>query len=505
MGYESKEHLIVQIDNQALSDQLKTYTTKVSYSHIVFGGAWTIKVQGAANNVVTISNLTLYAIGKDGQNKKALTTPINNTFTMQDNQVLLWNWDTNTIEIKGNNDARPTEFVVLLYLKSSYFCDGEMATVVNQAINKTTYLIDSVPQTSESRSSVAGIEIYQDVTVVKDKIWCPLASNADHSNMVGIRLYDKDTLTALGWMTHSFGHAASVDYNVKYDCVIMGNGESDIAVLPRIDIILNASSYNVGAALDFNTTPKISIDFFKKDVSGTVLKEIGGSGCVACFGEEPWIVYMITGQGSVKHRIFKVLLGTGTNDFSDSTGTDLAKWGTFVAGKGVDEFNGTAKILQTFEGIEYNTSQGLCFHDGKLFYAITSSPNTCEVIEVQLHENNTFKALKTYKYPSILQNGATPNYETEGVAILNGMYLIAGYYAGGNYSVLFPLYNEMGGKATAGVHVTLPFKCNSTPQIMITPTSNVVDLYVSSVDAAGFTVSSVSGQSGTYNWKCKIS
>lgn len=487
-------------------------SAKALCSHITFSRNGTADPAPTVyGSTVTMANNNMYAIGWDGKNVKSLTG-ISNSWTFADNEVLIWDWDANALVKMGNNDARPSRFVVLLHYKNSRWVDGEMVPLLLQQWANEYTLPDSIVDSAESRALVVpDRRADQGITVVGEQIWSFGGTSYPNNGVSNapIDIYDRTTFEKLGTSYHNFGHAATVDYCAELDVMVIANGESTTSVLPRLDILLNASSYAPGAMLDWNnpvSTPRVSIEFFTLDQQGAVLKQIGGSGAVACFGEQPHILYMLTGQGGVRHRIFKVLLGMGANDFSDPTGVDLARWGVFTAGKADNEFNGTAKVLQTYTGLEYNVSQGLAFHEGKLYYGITSTANTIQVVEVQMLESGRFRTTKTFKHAPLNKDGSKAAIETEGVAILDGRYLLAGGRGAGNsqFWAIFPLYNEMGGTGVAGQRVTFPFRCNSVPRPMITPLSSVVDLFISAVDREGFTVSSNSGVAGPFNWTARI-
>ena len=488
---------------ETIENELELYNTKIKYSHITLAGQNYCVVE---KNRITFFGLTMYAISKTGAAVKEYYWAIKQTYVMSENQILLWNWDTNKIQIVGNNDARPKEFVVLLMYKGNRFVAGELLPILYTNI----FNVESIDCNGETRCKIIdNVDASQGMTMCNDKIYVAYGSWSDHLNKANICVYD-NKFNKLGNITHNLGHMATIDYNISNDTLIAGNGESSTTVLPRIDLIKNFSTYNVGDDIVFGSSNITSIEFFKGS------KKIGGSGACACFGESPNIAYMITGQ-DIPHRIFKLLLGMGTNDLSDKTSdnSDLMSWGTFISGKGDDEYNGTAKILQTFYGYEFGISQGMCYHDGFLFYAVTDYEKTCKILQLKLTNDpigeqypGKFKLVKQFKIPNMKLDGTRNNLESEGCCIYNGLYLACGVKSITDYTMklaLFPLYNEQGGSGRTGEKINFDFITNSTPQIFITPTANVTDIYVSHIDNTGFIVSSVSGGSGTFNWKCKIS
>lgn len=522
-GYGTTGHLVEARNSfNAIGDhstvaQLNS-RTKIQFSHITFSRdssmATPISVDGAK---VVATGLTMFAIGWSGANVKQIspgtTGAITTVWEFGDNEVLIWDWDTNTVRKIANNAPRPLQFVTLLMRKNGAFIAGEMLGLVLDARVPKFGLEDSQADSTESRCIVVrGKFSAQGLTIVRDRIWSFEASPADHSSAAPVVRYWSDLeggFAPTGGLTHNFGHVATADYNPRNDVLLMGNGESATTVLPRLDLLLGASGYADGSFLDFSNpagTPRVSIEFFVKNGAGAVVKEIGGSGAVACWGEADHIIYMMTGQGTYAHRIFKVVLGMGANDFSDSTGTNLQRWGTFVAGKADNEYNGTALVYQVYTGKEYNVSQGMCFHDGKLFYGITSTSQALEVIEVSMRENGTFRTDRKFRYDAIKKDGSQNVIETEDCCIFGGRYLLAGgRHEGEFWWCLFPLYNEMGGVAEIGDPVTFPFPCNQVPQPVITAIGGASDLRIDALNREGFMVASEGGGAGKYHWIARIS
>lgn len=475
------------------------------YSHIVFSNWALMKIQ---KGYVNLKGVNIFAVGYDAITQKTYFTKGTEEFTLTHNQILIWDWDTNVLKVTGNNDSRPSRFVVLAYFSQSDIVAGELFNFKNMFS-----IQDSPPLSTESRHfDIESVEAGQGLTVMKEEILVFQASNSEHTDWASIIRYNKDTFEAIGTVQHNLGHAASVDYNHRKDILLIGNGETNVNVPSRLDFLTTANeTIKTKEKIDITNEPNlISIQFSGEG------KDIGGSGAIACWGEQDNIIYLIVGQNKPT-KIIKLLLGTGSHDFSDTSGTDNNRWGTFIPGKADGEINGTAKILQTFTGSEYGTFQGLTFHGGYLYLGLTTEwgvTETTRVLKVQCLNNGTYRSVKTYEYPYLKADGSRQSLEQEGVAILDGRYIVAGYV--GNFGTtetpnwqngwfLYPLNNKQGGKGVTGATIPFKFKCNSIPQVKITSTSSVTDLYVSEVTTDGFKVISTSGGSGTFNWECEIS
>lgn len=371
------------------------------------------------------------------------------------------------------------------------------------------------PDSFEDRAAVIdGFAADQGMTVVKERIWVFRGAADDHGGFANIEVYDKNSFQKLGSMTHNLGHASNADYCPATDTVVVPAGNltyNGKVIYPEIQLITGASSKALSGQIDYGTADVIKIPLYV--LSGeTLVKSPGRTGIMYAFGEAPHILYahsLLDIKGNIdteKTVIYKILLGMGANDYSDRDGGDPTKYGAFIPGKGDYEYNGTAKIVATYSGTYFGISQGFCRHEGHCYLAVTTENNTAEVVEIDLLENGRLKASGCFRAPAVNPDGSLPGVETEGCAVLDGRYLIAGFRKDGNEKLaLFPLYNEMGGKADSGVFVKFPFQCNSAPQVMITPASDVTDLYIKTIDNTGFTVESGGGKKGSFYWNCRIS
>lgn len=594
----------------------------------VVGGTFpAITKSGATITVTFFEGSTLYMERTTGGAVyKVYSVAAQTVFTLLHNQVLIWNLDTNTVMVQGNNDARPDNNIMLLSCYSGYAFNGKLMPYVphgytyagikglsvgdfgmfsgqvvnvdtvkhqiqiplNTSVyyNNTRYLFttalnynyksvdadynayavyfDTVSKTIVCRATqialtlpgyvllgyvdagakekawlngkftingiypwesnkvqsaegrakiITGFTADQGMTVVGENIWVFRSAADNHSSYGNIEVYDKDTFTNIGNMTQNLGHCATVDYCPATDTLVTPASNltyGGVVIYPEIQLVTGVSSRALSSQITYADASVIKIPLFVKS-GETLTKYIGRTGIGYTFGETEYILYghsMLDSAGAddTKHVIYKILLGMGANNYSDATGTDLTKWGTFASGKTDSEYNGTAKIVATYTGLDMGTSQGLCYFEGNIYLAVTSAYNAAEVIKLQLNEDGTFTDIKRFRSPAMGKNGSNPAEEAEGCAILDGRYLICGYRgASGERLAIFPLTNEMGGKGTVGTQITLPFACNSIPQIQITPTSSTADLYISQIDTVSFTISSVSNGTGTFIWSCKIS
>ena len=360
---------------------------------------------------------------------------------------------------------------------------------------------DSIPATyiAKEKELIWGKKHIQDLTLVGEELWGITASNDSHTDYAIIHRWDIYTMAEKPSLTHNLGHGASLDYNVETNCLMVGNGTSATSVLPRMDIIHNANSLcgEIAHQITLGDDNMISIDFSK----------IGGSGLCCCWGESKAIAYLFVMTSDGKRHIHKVKLGMGSNDYSDSTGQDSRKFGTFIAGKSANEYNGTAYLLSSHTGVDTWTFQGCCYHDGYLHLA--TGGHIARILKIQCLTNGTYDIVSSYEIEDYYGDQNRVNFEPEGACVYRGIYMVT--YVG-NMNIeyedkvcMLPMYNKQAGKGAVGTKVNFPFKCNSKPLVQITPTSSTTDLYISQLDNTSFTVSSSSGGSGTFNWECPIS
>lgn len=233
--------------------------------------------------------------------------------------------------------------------------------------------------------------------------------------------------TELGDITHNLGHCNSVDFiygkTDSYDSIspdtgylVVGNGTVDnTATISLFNKVNNSVKF-------FDNNKAVNISFSEGS------KSLGGWGGF-CFGEDYKTLFYVRNTSGHLNTITinKILLGTGSNNYSDTSTNknDLTKWGTYTSGKSDFEYNGTAKILSTYtvDATQFNfvpQPQDLTFYDNRLYVGTGTVGNNVFVyrvhadsveLERNLHPSDTF----------------TRGGETESVAIWNNtLYVVGG-------------------------------------------------------------------------------
>jgi len=373
-------------------------------------------------DVIVTVNSTLIYLNNKGTEKyvKSVATPI--TYVVSHNQMLIWNLDDNAVVVLGNNITRNKNNLVLFSNSTGLCLNGQFKQYFWDFYNKCGKPKANFTEKYEIVSNTCGS---QGLTVVGDEIWHFNASADDHSGTGDILRFNKN-FEQINTNLHNYGHCASADYNASTDTLLTGNGTWDTTIYPRIDLTPNAVSYTGGAWKSFvfgTDCISISFDTGTKHLGGT--GSAYGTGAIACWGEADNIIYLATGQSSSPRKIFKVLLGMGTNNLSDSTGTDKTKWGTFLSDKTNLQYNGTAKILSEYTGTETLTYQGICYFDGHIYMSVGTT--FVRLLKIKLLENtNIFSVVDSYELPNYAVDGSRVTYEPEGVCILDDMYFLMG-------------------------------------------------------------------------------
>lgn len=441
--------------------------------------------------LVSFENATSLYIFREsgGQNYKRVDIPANTVYTLEANDVLIWDLNNNSISITGNTDSKSNN-ILLLNNYNGKPQQGEFLQYVPQYRPITKYNNTGC----SVYHKVSDVTTTQGMTVVKDAIWGFNGSDDLHEHFYNIVVRDKNTFEQITTIRHNLGHCASADYNAKTDTVMVCNGNLTLDTPPEFYLIKNASSYNQSSeeTLAYNDSTKV----VKVDVHG-----FGDYSLVGCFGENEHIAYFAITNTNATTKFYKCLLGMGTVDYSDSG------YGTFISGCADNEYNGTMLVLNSYNGINLDVFQGICFYNGDIYMLLDNSGRKeAYICKINLVNDSAYEVAETRMM--IEEYNASGNkvyYEPEGLCVLDGMYWLFNLaLTGQNRLVIVPINNRQGGKGTVGTAVTFPFPCNSTPNVQITSLTNK-SIYISEVSNTGFTVNATDGTTGgVFTWECDI-
>jgi hypothetical protein len=452
------------------------------------------------------------------------------TFVAAENDIIIWDREPgilNPIRKVTPPALNTTAFLPARCVILATYKDGRWLSETMPQVNAADVLANStgksIPGLGEMRCQViTGKDPTQSLVTIGSQIWSFASAASDHSAPAPVYVHDKDTFAKLFTGTHNISHASNADYRPDIDTLMLSNGSLDAGDYPRLDFFPGfGREAEAAPVIDWNTTPRVSIPFYV--LSGTTLtKSLLGAGeaavngaIVGCWTGRPDEIYILFDTGSA-WAFFRVLLGTGTANYSDASGTDTSRWGTFIPGKAAGELNGTALISSgPHGGAKVGVSQGLIFNprNGELLMPFSTTDGGRQIIEaigIVPTADGTFKVTPGYKRRTYTAAGALSNFETEGGTIVDGRYLVMGSQGGGNNWYRFPLAGEMGGKGTVGggglVTIAFPFPVNSGPQVSLTPTNaSGAGCYVSAADPVAGTFAVAGPAGATFNWNAPIS
>lgn len=283
----------------------------------------------------------------------------------------------------------------------SYALNSENENIIGKLSEKKIYKIANEQKIySECYYWDVKPEMYieQDCTNLGDKYLFVGASNENDTAQYNGKLFvmSKD-LKKQKQLSHNLGHCASVDFSKVTGALIFGNGSTNKSIKARIDILPNAIS-----VLETRETVTLS---------DTISIQLDNSwhGLTACFGgsgDSCYILYFTDEMGD-NCIIAQCKLGLGNSDLSSDG------FGTFIAGKGSNEYNGTLKIIKTYNPIYLNVLQGAEFYHGKIW--VMTSNDKVRAYQLQLTEDGNVIIENCYGFDQLSNDGINVAYESEGM------------------------------------------------------------------------------------------
>ena len=456
------------------------------------------------------------------------------TVVFAENDFLWFDFATSTIsKLPGATTAQPPGGILLTWFYSGKFQVGALTDAIRAA--ETRQPMVAGPVAEVRRKVFPNKSVDQGIVVTPSRIYSAGFENNQYpgDGFSQLRMWANDLEGGFPEitpsLTHNFGHDFGLDYAINQD-TMLGTVTGDAAHQATLYLVHGISAKAPGAVVDYNDpvgTPRTEIRFYEKDSSGNVTKQIanglGLGGCLACFMGRPDMVFM---EG-YDRNFFVVQLGMGAANISDQTSdrSDLTRWGTFIAGKAANEWNGTARILQgplvpdsgalaegTALGMRY---EGMCWHDGDILYGYKSYPgdDAPKIVRMRVGPSKMLP-VASFRHDTFDVNGALIEFEGQGCQIYDGRYLMIGTLGkdgrGSGSFVLFPLPGkDQGGRGVVGtggtVVVGLHFASGAmAPRVQVTPTSAATGLYVSAVDPVAGTFTVTGPANATFNWSAPI-
>lgn len=449
------------------------------------------------NITMPASNLFYYDNTQTGFTLQSPTNYQGNVFTLNNNQLLVWDLDANTIKVQNVGDRRPNHNVLLANNIYGKITNGHFAQYYQMQnhdgyTNAKGHQVTATSQYKKLTSFSLGNT--QSMCFIGDNLLTVQGAPSDHSTYNHMILYDMN-FNKISDFTHNLGHFNTVDYNETYDTLITGNASDDLEK-PAIYLIKDFSKLSDGAVINYDGDNVIKINLFNEQ------SQAFDSNVGICFGETEYIAYVsFVNPNTVKNvglmgtiGFAKIMLGIGDNDLSQVTDG----WGTFISDQ--NGYNGTAKVIQRFYGENLGANQDMNYFDGHLWG--TFSRYDTEFYKIGLNSGGKFTLEESYMLPNYNETtGAFNQLESEGAAIWKGNYYLLTYKGAIN---AVPINGKQLGNGEVGAKVAFDFPTSQTPHVTITPTSATTDLYIDTIDTTGFTVKSASDKSGSFNWESNI-
>ena len=449
------------------------------------------------NVTMPASNLFYFDNTQTGFTLQSPTKYQENVFTLDNNQLLVWDLDANSIKVQNVGERRPNHNVLLANNIYGKITNGHFAQYYQMQnhdgyTNAKGHHVTATSQHKKLTSFSLGNT--QSMCFIGDNLLTAQGTPSDHSTYNHMILYDM-SFNKISDFTHNLGHFNTVDYNETYDTLITGNASDDLEK-PAIYLVKDFSKLSDGAVINYDGENVIKINLFN-DHSQAFNSNVG-----ICFGETEYIAYVsFANPNTVKNvgqmgtiGFAKILLGVGDNDLSQATDG----WGTFISDQ--NGYNGTAKFIQRFYGENLGANQDMTYFDGHLWG--TFSRYDTEFYKIGLNSGGKFTLEESYMLPNYNETtGAFNQLESEGAAIWKGNYYLLTYKGAIN---AVPINGKQLGNGEVGAKVAFDFPTSQTPHVTITPTSATTDLYIDTIDTTGFTVKSASDKAGSFNWESNI-
>lgn len=303
---------------------------------------------------------------------------------------------------------------ILVTSRSATATDSEMYAEIS--LSKTTKEVyrlsqanDDVPFAHNGLKTIwkKSQEWSQGACCVGNNIVGFLSSVGDQRGQMNI--INKEDFVRTKVVYHYFGHCNTCDYHEDTDTLVTtryfdeANPDEVQGIYLVKDFVTKLEGSEIG---DIGIL-----------ISG--LTFVQGSLMAACYGESSDILYLCSFvrpfNTNGERYFYKVIMGKGANDLS----TVSDGYGTFISGCGDNEYNGTLKLIGTWQGYWLGEIQGLKYINGFLIVSTdlyVDSVLTPYICKVRLEDNGDAKLIANHWIPA-LSNGNYIKGESEDLAI----------------------------------------------------------------------------------------
>ena len=305
---------------------------------------------------------------------------------------------------------------------------SDLASKVTLRVTNDNYLMLQEMIASQNTKALEEInlpfEFGSSLAFVGDELWNFHPSEDDNSTQAAARAYEIDfevgNIVRTKSILINWGHVNTLNYSQQNDSLVFSNGNigdtnersKKFYVLENFSAKTTNSSIDISECIEYNTT-NLGIENTKG--LSVALQP--------CWGDSNDyrnnVVYLLWNDGNMK-KISKILLGQGTNDLGN---------GSFITEKESNEFNGTMKLIATYDGHSYTDkecTQDATYAHGYIFEGIGHDGFWYDKIKLD-EETNTFSKV-SFQERSYSSDGNLYNTVTNGAAVKDGFLFSTVYH-----------------------------------------------------------------------------
>ncbi|GAB7306044.1 MULTISPECIES: hypothetical protein [Enterococcus] len=267
-------------------------------------------------------------------------------------------------------------------------------------------------------------EFGSSLTFIGDELWKFNPSEDDNSAQSLASSYiidfEKEEIVQVRTLLINWGHVNTLNYSEYNDSIVFSNGNIEdtnerskkFFVLENFTSKMSKSAIDISECIEYNVS---SLNIENTKGLSVALQPCWGD----CNDYRNNIIYLLWNDGHTK-KISKILLGQGANDLGS---------GNFIPQKGDNEFNGTMKLITTYDGHDYTDkecTQDATYANGYIFEGIGHDGFWYDKIKLNEAEN-TFSKL-SFQERHYSSDGNLYNSVTNGVAVRDGFLFSTVYH-----------------------------------------------------------------------------
>lgn len=303
-----------------------------------------------------------------------------------------------------------------------------LASKVTLRVTNDNYLMLQEMIASQNTKALDEInlpfEFGSSLAFVGDELWKFNPSEDDNSTQAVAQAYEIDfevgNIVRTKSILINWGHVNTLNYSQQNDSLVFSNGNigdtnersKKFYVLENFSAKTTNSSIDISECIEYDTT---SLGIENTKGLSVALQP--------CWGDSNDyrnnVVYLLWNDGNIK-KITKILLGQGANDLGN---------GSFIPEKEINEFNGTMKLIATYNGHAYTDkecTQDATYAYGYIFEGIGHDGFWYDKIKLD-ETTNTFSKV-SFQERNYSSDGNLYNSVTNGVTVKDGFLFSTVYH-----------------------------------------------------------------------------